>query len=311
MKPSAVAKVFLAIMFWGASFVATKIVLRDVAPLTVIVLRFGLGVIVLACVVAARRQFALLHTSDLGWLIFLGLNGITVHQLLQANGLVTTSAINSGWIVALTPVFTALLARLILREPFGWVRVLGLALATCGAFLVISRGEMSRGLLNIPATPGDFLMLVSAPNWALFTVLSKRIVNPTRGGVSPALMLTYVMAFGWLAILPLFLGARGWLDFPRLTVAGWGGILFLGVLCSGVAYTFWYDALEAAGASQVAAFLYLEPIVTVIVASTLIGERASWATLVGGAIILFGVWLVNRQTAGSEESRIKRMESQA
>jgi drug/metabolite transporter (DMT)-like permease len=192
--------------------------------------------------------------------------------------------------VALIPVFSALLAWLVLREPFGRLKILGLALATCGAFLVISRGQLSRGLLNIPATPGDFLMLLSAPNWALFTVLSKRVLKR----MSPALMITYVMAFGWLAIVPLFLGARGWLDVPHLTPAGWGGIVFLGVLCSGAAYTFWYDALEAAGASQVAAFLYIEPIVTVIVAATLIGEQVTWATLMGGAIILLGVWLVNR-----------------
>lgn len=306
MKPSAALKAFLAITFWGASFVATKIALRDVSPLTVITLRFGLGMVVLACIVAARRQFALPRKSDLGWLIFLGLNGITVHQLLQANGLVTTSATNSGWLVALTPVFAALLAWLILREPFGRLKVLGLVLATCGAFLVISRGQLSRGLLNIPATPGDFLMLASSPNWALFTVLSKRIVSR----MSPALMVTYVMAFGWLAILPLFLGARGWLELPRLTAAGWGGLLFLGVLCSGAAYVFWYDALDAAGASQVAAFLYLEPIVTVIVASALIGEKATWATWIGGAVILIGVWLVNRQTAAGTERRAASVESQ-
>jgi len=311
MQPAAAVKAFLAITFWGASFVATKIALRDVSPLTVIMLRFGLSVIVLACIVVWRRQFALPRKSDLGWLIFLGLNGTTVHQLLQSNGLVTTSATNSGWIVALTPVFSALLAWLIMREPFGRLKVLGLVLATYGAFLVISRGQLGRGLLYIPATPGDFLMLLSSPNWALFTVLSKRFVSKTQRLMSPALMLTYVMVFGWLAVLPLFLGAHGWLDLPCLTMAGWGGILFLGIVCSGVAYTFWYDALETAGASQVAAFLYLEPIVTVIVASALIGEKATWATLVGGAIILVGVWLVNRRATKSEERRVKSMESQA
>jgi drug/metabolite transporter (DMT)-like permease len=306
MKASVALKAFLAITFWGASFVATKVALRDVSPLTVIAVRFAIGVAALGGVVAARRQFALLHKSDLGWLVFLGLNGVTVHQLLQANGLVTTSATNSGWIVALTPVFAALLAWLILREPFGRLKVLGLILATCGAFLVISRGQLSRGLLNIPATPGDFLMLVSSPNWALFTVLSKRTVSR----MPPALMVTYVMAFGWLAILPLFLGARGWIELSRLTPAGLGGLLFLGVLCSGAAYVFWYDALEAAGASQVAAFLYIEPIVTVMVASILIGEQATWATWLGGAVILVGVWLVNRQTA-SVERQVARRESQA
>jgi drug/metabolite transporter (DMT)-like permease len=70
--------------------------------------------------------------------------------------------------------------------------------------------------------------------------------------------------------------------------------LFLGIACSGLAYIFWYDALAEAGAAQVASFLYIEPIVTVVVATLLIGEAATWSTLAGGATILLGVWLVNR-----------------
>jgi drug/metabolite transporter (DMT)-like permease len=307
MKPSAAYKAFLAIAFWGASFVATKIALREVSPLTVITLRFGLGVIVLACLVAVRREFKRPERKDIGWLVLLGLNGITVHQLLQANGLVTTTATNSGWIVALIPVFSALFAWLILHESFGRLKVLGLAVASVGALLIISRGQLSHGLLNIPATPGDFLMLLSAPNWALFTVLSKRMV----GERSPALTLMYVMALGWLAILPLFLINKGWMDLPHLTWAGWGGVLFLGLLCSGAAYVFWYDALEAAGASQVAAFLYFEPLVTLAVAASLLGEHVTWATLAGGATILLGVWLVNRPAPLSAPRGLERLGGEA
>ncbi len=307
MKISAAIKAFLAISFWGASFVATKVVLRQASPLTVIALRFGMGVLVLAVVVAARREFRWPGRSDVGWLVLLGLNGVTVHQLLQASGLVTTTATNSGWIVALTPIFAALLAWLILREPFGRVQVLGLAIALLGAWLVISRGQLSRGLLNIPATPGDFLVLLSSPNWALFTVLSKRIV----GRLPPALTLMYVMLAGWLAIVPLFVLSGGLNQVPHLTGAGWGGVLFLGLLCSGVAYVFWYDALDVAGASQVAAFLYIEPFVTLIVAAGVIGEAITWASLVGGAIILLGVWLVNRSVPVSVERRVESVEGQA
>ncbi len=307
MKISAAIKAFLAISFWGASFVATKVVLRQASLLTVIALRFGMGVLVLAVVVAARREFRWPGRSDVGWLVLLGLNGVTVHQLLQASGLVTTTATNSGWIVALTPIFAALLAWLILREPFGRVQVLGLAIALLGAWLVISRGQLSRGLLNIPATPGDFLVLLSSPNWALFTVLSKRIV----GRLPPALTLMYVMLAGWLAIVPLFVLSGGLNQVPHLTGAGWGGVLFLGLLCSGVAYVFWYDALDVAGASQVAAFLYIEPFVTLIVAAGVIGEAITWASLVGGAIILLGVWLVNRSVPVSVERRVESVEGQA
>jgi drug/metabolite transporter (DMT)-like permease len=307
MRPSAALKVFLTITFWGASFVATKVALRQVSPLTIIALRFAMGLMALSLVVAVRREFALPERGDLGWLAFLGLNGVTVHQLLQSNGLVTTTATNSGWITALIPIFSALLAWLILHEPFGRLKVVGLALATVGAFLVISRGQLGGGLLNSPATPGDFLMLLSSPNWALFTVLSKRLM----GKITPTLMVTYVMAFGWLAILPFWAGAGGWLDLPRLTATGWGSLLFLGLLCSGAAYIFWYDALAVADASQVAAFLYLEPIVTVIVAASLLGEAVTWATLVGGATILIGVWLVNQREAKRKEYGERRAEGRA
>jgi drug/metabolite transporter (DMT)-like permease len=305
MKSQAVIKALAAIVVWGASFVATKIAVRQVSPLTVIVLRFAFGLGVLVLIVMARREFALPQRRDLGWMVFLGLNGITVHQLLQANGLVTASAINSGWIVALIPVFSALLAWLVLHEPFGRLKTLGLTLATTGAFLVISRGQWGGGLLRIPATPGDLLMLISAPNWALFTVFSKRLMSR----VSATLMVTYVMAFGWLATLPLWAGTGGWHDLAHLTPAGWGSVLFLGLLCSGVAYVFWYDALAVAGASQVAAFLYLEPLVTLVVAASLIGETVTWATLLGGAIILIGVWLVNQRETPDERGRAASAEA--
>ena len=69
-------------------------------------------------------------------------------------------------------------------------------------------------------------------------------------------------------------------------------------LCSGVAYVFWYDALERLPAWRVGAFLYLEPLITVAVAAALLREVVRAGTMIGGAITLFGLWLVNRKRAG-------------
>ena len=69
---------------------------------------------------------------------------------------------------------------------------------------------------------------------------------------------------------------------------------FLGVFCSGVAYIFWYDALKVLPVAQVGTFLYIEPVVTVIVSFLLLNEKITLAGLLGGVIILLGVWLVNR-----------------
>ena len=301
MKPRTAIKSFLAISFWGASFVATKVLVQQISPLAVIVLRFALGWSVLMLVCLKRRQIVWIKGRDLFGLALLGLNGITVHQLLQANGLVTTSATNSGWIVALTPIFAALLAWLLAHESFGARKVIGLCIASVGALLVISRGNLTGGLSGLlrVATVGDALMLLSSPNWALFTVLSKKMM----GKYPPALMMTYVMGLGWMMVLPLFAAQRGWTQIPGLSVEGWASVLFLGLACSGLAYVFWYDALQETGASQVASFLYLEPLVTVVVAATWIGERVTWATLIGGGVILLGVWLVNRPAAASERSQ--------
>src|SRR5512137_2616077 len=83
MKPRTAIKSLLAISFWGASFVATKIVVQQISPLAVIVLRFGLGWSVLMLICLKRRQIVWIKGRELLGLALLGLNGITVHQLLQ------------------------------------------------------------------------------------------------------------------------------------------------------------------------------------------------------------------------------------
>ena len=104
----------------------------------------------------------------------------------------------------------------------------------------------------------------------------------------------YVMGFGWSFTSVLFFAGPGLSEIGQLTLNGWLGILFLGVACSGFAYIFWYDALQAIPATQVGAFLYLEPLVAVIIAAIVLNESILLASLVGGSTILLGVWLVNR-----------------
>jgi drug/metabolite transporter (DMT)-like permease len=107
-------------------------------------------------------------------------------------------------------------------------------------------------------------------------------------------MMLYVMGLGWVFTSILFFSGPGIAQVSQLTLKGWLGVGFLGVFCSGLAYIFWYDALQALPASQVGVFLYIEPLVTVMVAAAVLGEPLLLASLLGGAIILFGVWLVNR-----------------
>jgi len=289
----AIIEALFAIVVWGASFVATKVALRYTSPDAVVWLRFAMGVVILGIAVLAGRKFALPEKRDWPYLALLGFLGITFHQWLQSTGLVTSQATTTGWIVASIPIFMALLGWLVLKEKLLWLQVAGILLSTFGVLLVVTRGDLVLLASGKFGTVGDFLILVSAPNWAVFSVLSRRGLQKYPA----ALMMFYVMAFGWLFSSVLFFAQGGLSQIGHIPWDGWAGIAFLGVFCSGLAYIFWYDALQALPVAQTGAFLYLEPVVTVIVAALILGERLYLATLLGGVLILAGVWLVNRKIA--------------
>ena len=279
------------VVVWGGTFIATKIALQEVSPATVVWLRFGMGVIVLGIAVALRKQFAIPERNE--WLYFalLGFIGVTFHQWLQANGLVTAQATTTAWIVATTPIFIALLGWLVLKEKLGWLKVGGIALAALGVLLIVSNGNPGALFTGKVGTIGDLLILISAPNWAIYTVLSRRELARHPA----ARLMFYVMLLGWLFTnIWIFGFGPGISEIARLTFKGWSAIFILGVFGSGLAYIAYYDALQALPASQLGVFLNIEPLVTTLLAASLLSEPITVIVLLGGAIIIAGIYLVNR-----------------
>ena len=293
MKESKVVpilEVLFTVIVWGASFIATKVALRDLSPVTLVWMRFGIGVVILGIATAARRQFALPARNELGYLALLGFLGITLHQWLQSTGLQTAQATTTGWIIASIPVFMALLGWGFLKEKLNQMQVAGIAISALGVLLVVSKGSLSGLTTGKFGTIGDFLILLSAPNWAVFTILSRRGLQQ-----HPATrMMFYVMGFGWLFSTVLLFTGPGIGEIGRMTFDGWLAMGFLGVIVSGLAYIAWYDALKVIPAAQIGTFLYLEPVVTMLLAAGMLGESLLFASVLGGGLILLGVWMVNR-----------------
>lgn len=281
---------FLAIAFWGLSFVATRIALRELPPVTLVFTRFALGVGLLFALLAARGGPLLPERRHWPMLALLGVLGVTVHQLLQVTALGLTTAVRTGWLIGLSPIWSAVLAAVVLRERFGAGKVIGFVLGALGAALVITRGRFDAATFALPSTRGDLLILLSTVNWSIVSTIGQRTLRQAGSTrATPAIML-----IGWLLLLPLFVREAGWRALPGLSGEGLIAVLFLGLGCSGIAYRFWFGALEKLEASQVAAFLYLEPLVTVAAAVPLLHEEVGVATVVGGGVVLAGVWLVQR-----------------
>ena len=289
-RGKALLKGVAAVAFWGASFIATKIALRELHPFSVIWLRFGMGVLVLAVAVGLRKEFRWPGKRDILLLGFLGFLGITLHQWIQVTGLLTAKASTTAWIITTSPVFIAILGRIFLKESLTRGRVLGIALAASGVLLITTGGDPSLLLRFSLGEPGNGLVLLSAVTWALFSVVSRHALRR----LAPSLALLFVLGFGWLLVNPLLLTVGDIRLFPA-TLEGWIAVVFLGIFCSGLGYIFWYDALHVMPASQVGSLLYLEPLITLGAASFLLDERVTVISLAAGAIIVLGVWLVTRR----------------
>ncbi|HVE72731.1 MAG TPA: EamA family transporter [Thermoanaerobaculia bacterium] len=278
LSPRALAAI--AIVFWGISFVATKAALAEVSPSTLIFVRFAIGALVLLAIVRElppRRAW--------GALAVMGFVGVFVHQMLQAYALTMTSATNCGWLIGITPIWSAILSAIVLKERLGGWKLAGLAGGFAGALLVVTKGDFSASVFGTPSTIGDLMIFLSTINWAVYSVLGHKTIRE----LGPRRATTGAMLFGALMLAPAFVARRGWTELPRLSATGWGALLFLAVCCSALGYLFWYGALEHIEVSRVAALLYAEPLVTFAAAALLLGERVSAVVILGGVLVLASV----------------------
>jgi drug/metabolite transporter (DMT)-like permease len=281
---------FLAILLWGCSFVATKAALREISPPTLLFTRFALGTALLVLIVAAGGRNPVPPRDTWPALALMGFIGVFLHHMLQAYALTMTTATHAGWLIGLIPIWSAVLSATLLKERFGGMKLAGLVGGFIGALLVITRGQLSGGTLQLPGTRGDFLILLSTINWAVYSVVGRATLKRLGSNRATA----GAMLFGWLMLTPLFLFKSGWRELSNLSMGGWGAILFLGIGCSGLGYLFWYSALERIEVSRVAAFLYIQPLVTLVAAVILLNERITMTTVIGGLVVLVSVFVMQR-----------------
>ena len=287
-------------IFWGISFVATKAALREVSPVTLIFLRFAIGAVLLVAIVRKLPP-----RDALPQLALMGFIGVFVHQMLQAHALTMTTAVHTGWLIGLTPIWSAILSAIIFRERFGVWKIIGLAGGFAGALLVITRGDFHSSLLSLPSTRGDLLIVISTWNWSIYTVVG----HPTIKRLGPRVATTGSILFGAAMLAPFFVAQRGWRELAHLTPIGWTSLLFLAVGCSALGYLFWYGALEHIEVSRVAALLYIEPLITFATAIALLHEPVSGVAVIGGLIVLGSVavaqYAPNEISAKPQRSRIE------
>lgn len=269
------ALIAVQILFASLS-VAGKEVLPELGPFALVMFRSGAAAICFmlwARDVPARR--------DLPRLAVYGLLGVTFNQLLFLTGLQYTTATNATVLGTTIPVWTIAVAILLKREPAEARRIVGVAVAMAGALFLVGAERFTL------RAGGNLLILINALSYALFLVLARDITRryPART------VMAWCFLFGSLGVSVVGAPAVAHLSFSAVSTRTWWWLAFIIVGPTLGSYILNTWALARAQASQVAIYVYLQPVIAALMAWPILGERPPLRTWIATGIIYVGIYV--------------------
>ena len=283
---------FLVAVFFSLNYIVSKLAMHSFAPMSFAWMRVT-GAAILLNALAPGRGF----TREDSWRIAgFAILGVVINQTMFLAGLSLTSAHVASILITTIPIFTLIVALVLGMERPTATRVAGIALALGGALLVVG-GEGLSGLTD--AMAGTLLLLGNCLAYGAYLVVSKPVV--TR--LSPIRVISRMFAIGAVLILPIALPSllrEHWQTIPR---NAWIGLVLviLGPTVGAYAINAW--TLRYAESSLVAAYSYLQPVMTIVLASIFLGERVRGIVVLAGLMIFAGVALASINRGPRPEAR--------
>ena len=276
---------FITILIWGTAFMITKLVLGVVGPLQLTEIRLVIAFLTMAPF-AAKQGFRLKDVFRRDIMLF-ALTGTTLYYGLENSGMVYTSVSSTALILAIIPALTTVLAVVILKERISKTQIIGLVLVTVGVILV---GLQESADVNSPRPLlGNLLVFLSALSWAVYTIQGRVMAEKSSALVMTAASIGAAI----LQMLPFAVWETLHQGLPELNSLAWLGILYLGIVVSGVTTMLWNEALHYLPASVASPFVNLSSVIG-LAGAFLLGEQPPLIQIVGGAMALGGVLLSSR-----------------
>jgi drug/metabolite transporter (DMT)-like permease len=280
----------LLVIFWGSAFAMVEIGLYYSPP----VLFAGLRTVVggLAMVVAALLWGGSPNLRR-DWPVFLllALYNVVLFIAFQTYAIVYLPSGSAAVLVYLQPILVGFLAWLILGEELSASKLVGLLLGFSG-IVAVSSASLS-GVAHALSPIGVVLGTASALAWALGTVYFKRY----EARVSTLWAVAVPFVVGGAALTALGLVVESW-DEVSWTGAFVGSLLYSALIGISAAWVIWFGLVRAGEASRVAAYIFAVPLTAVLVGALVLDEPLSYSLLFGAALVVCGIYLVNRPPRG-------------
>ena len=287
-----------ASLAWASAFIFGKVVLAELGALTAGAWRHGLAALVLLPFAWRARRAANWRSALLPLSVMVVCGGVLYPWSFLA-ALARTSATNTSLLIALNPALTFLLAPLV-GESYTRRGLLGLALALGGAALVITHGDLSVLTSLTPARSGDLLAFAAAVLWATFNVAARGVVRHLPHPVTNMV----VYGLGCLALFALASPEHPLQQIAAASPAALAALAAMVMLSSVLAGQLFLYGVHSVGVGRTVVFVYLVPVLTALLSAALLAEPLLRSQVMGGALVLLGVWVTTRAPVAAVEPEV-------
>jgi drug/metabolite transporter (DMT)-like permease len=296
-RPGGIGAGLIAVCLWGLAPVATRALVSQLAPLALLTVRQLLAASVLLpwAVPVLRR----IGARDLPRFVAAGLLVMIGYNLPVTVGLQWIPASSAGLLLATEPVWVLVISYIFLGERASPRVLAGSGVALAGVAVIAGPSAWSSAS-GTHALAGAALVLLATMAFAGYTIVL-RPLSERYGPVPATAVSTVAGAVPYLA----FAGSVWPL---RLSQPGWAELLFLALGSTVAGMLLWNQAIVRGGSARISRLLYLEPVVSVLGAMVFLGERATAAVLIGGALVLGGVLIAaagRRRSAGRRPGPVR------
>lgn len=275
----------ITVSMWGYSFVSSKVLLEHgMGPTEIYVCRFILAYILILFMSHSRLFSNSLRDEVLFMLC--GLCAGSIYFIAENTALEYTLTTNVSLLTSMSPLITAMLVGLIYRtEKIGAGMWIGSVFAVIGVGCVVFNSSTDLQIRPL----GDFLSLAAAFSWAVYSLILRKL----NAGYDVWFISRKTFFYGLVTAVPFLLFETNVVNPLDIITepAVWGNLLFLGVGASTVAYVLWAETVKRVGAVKANVYMYLQPVVTLVVSVFVLGERVTFVGYLGIVLILGGLWL--------------------
>jgi drug/metabolite transporter (DMT)-like permease len=271
--------VMITMSAWGSTYVVSKFILGSVPPFTLLLLRYMVAAVVLY-IIMMKKGISKVERQDYKYIIFIGFVGYFIGVGAQFVGTQLSNASMASLINSTNPIFIILFAIPILKEKVTISKIISIAAAVIGAYIII--GGVQGGSMLI----GIIACIIATATWSLMSVVSKRATEKynaltvTTYSIMVAILFTFPISIYEMATIP---------DLNLLEPVVILSALYLGLICTALAFVLWSKSLSMMEAGICSLFYPVQPMVSVLLGWLFLKEKMNSSFFIGAMLIIAGV----------------------